>query len=297
MNTKEELQKRARELNIALPKLLRHYAMERFLYRLSLSPLSDRFYLKGGMLLMGMGAGVARTTMDIDLLGRVSNSPDNIRSVVTAILRTKPGVSDGVRFSTNLRVEEIAKDALYVGVRVSFEADVFGACMEMKVDIGFSDEIYPMPVVLNYPSVLEGLPMARVQCYSPESIVAEKWQAMVQLKKMSSRMKDFYDLWFLSRHCKFDYDVLRTAVHRTFVRRSTQIEDYAVLKTEDYYKAQQPEWSAYIRKLKASCYQKRDSVEIPSRFFGDVMREILFWLEPIMTSASYRRWIPGKGWV
>ena len=72
MNIKAALQQRAKELNIALPKLLQHYAMERFLYRLSLSPVADRFYLKDGMLLMGVGAGTARTTMDIDLLGRIS---------------------------------------------------------------------------------------------------------------------------------------------------------------------------------------------------------------------------------
>ena len=104
MNIKAALQQRAKELNIALPKLLQHYAMERFLYRLSLSPVADRFYLKGGMLLMGVGAGTARTTMDIDLLGRISNSPESIQKAISSIIHTKPGVADGVSFSDKLEV-------------------------------------------------------------------------------------------------------------------------------------------------------------------------------------------------
>lgn len=185
MNIKAALQQRAKELNIALPKLLQHYAMERFLYRLSLSPVADRFYLKGGMLLMGVGAGTARTTMDIDLLGRISNSPESIQKAISSIIHTKPGVADGVSFSDKLEVTEITKDALYVGLRISFAADVAGVHCDMKVDIGFSDEIYPAALMLDYPATLNGIPGARLQCYSLESVVAEKWQAMVQLKQMN----------------------------------------------------------------------------------------------------------------
>ena len=195
MNIKAALQQRAKELNIALPKLLQHYAMERFLYRLSLSPVADRFYLKGGMLLMGVGAGTARTTMDIDLLGRISNSPENIQKAISSIIHTKPGVADGVSFGDKLDIQEITKDALYVGLRISFKADVAGVHCDMKVDIGFSDEVYPAALMLDYPTTINGIPGARLQCYSLESVVAEKWQAMVQLKQMNSRMKDFYDLW------------------------------------------------------------------------------------------------------
>lgn len=296
MNIKAALQQRAKELNIPLPKLLQHYAMERFLYRLSLSSVADRFYLKGGMLLMGVGVGTARTTMDIDLLGRISNSPDCIQKAIVTVITTKPGIADGVRFSDNVNVQEITKDALYVGLRLSFTADVVGVRCDMKVDIGFSDEVYPAALMLDYPSTLSGIPGARLQCYSLESVVAEKWQAMVQLKQMSSRMKDFYDLWFLSRRFSFEYKVLKEAIMRTFERRATNRREYDNLKTENYKKSQQSEWAAYIRKLKAACFQKKDVVEIPSRYFSEVMDEILNWLEPIMLDASYHIWKPGKGW-
>ena len=296
MNIKAALQQRAKELNIALPKLLQHYAMERFLYRLSLSPVADRFYLKGGMLLMGVGAGTARTTMDIDLLGRISNSPENIQKAISSIIHTKPGVADGVSFSDKLDIQEITKDALYVGLRISFKADVAGVHCDMKVDIGFSDEVYPAALMLDYPTTINGIPGARLQCYSLESVVAEKWQAMVQLKQMNSRMKDFYDLWFLSLRYSFTYDSLKTAITRTFERRETNVQEYVVLKTENYQKTQQSEWAAYVRKMKAATFQKKDTVEIPSRFFADVLVEIMAWLEPVMLDAQYHTWKPGRGW-
>ena len=296
MNIKAALQQRAKELNLALPKLLQHYAMERFLYRLSLSPVADRFYLKGGMLLMGVGAGTARTTMDIDLLGRISNSPENIQKAISSIIHTKPGVADGVSFADKLDIQEITKDALYVGLRISFKADVAGVHCDMKVDIRFSDEVYPAALMLDYPTTINGIPGARLQCYSLESVVAEKWQAMVQLKQMNSRMKDFYDLWFLSRRYSFTYNSLKTAITRTFERRETDVQEYVVLKTETYQKTQQSEWAAYVRKMKAATFQKKDTVEIPSRFFADVLVEIMAWLEPVMLDAQYHTWKPGRGW-
>jgi predicted nucleotidyltransferase component of viral defense system len=296
MNIKAALQQRAKTLDMALPKLLQHYAMERFLYRLSLSSVADRFYLKGGMLLMGVGAGVARTTMDIDLLGRISNSPESIQKAIHTIIRTKPGVADGVSFSDQLEVQEITKDALYVGLRVSFSANVAGIACHMKVDIGFSDEVYPAALMLDYPATLSELPGPRLQCYSLESVIAEKWQAMVQLKQMNSRMKDFYDLWFLSRRYSFDYAILKEAVMRTFARRSTKVDEYISLKSEKYMKVQQPEWATYIRKLKAATFRQKDSVEIPPRIFADVMGEIHDWLGPVMENSCLSKWIPGKGW-
>ena len=297
MSIKKLLQQRSKELNMAMPKLLQHYAMERFLYRLSLSPVSDKFFLKGGMLLMGIGAGVARTTMDIDLLGRLSNSPENIQKSIRQIIHTKPGIEDGVSFDDTLSVYEITKDALYVGLRVEFVAHVVGERCNMKVDIGFSDEIYPQALSLEYPPTLPSLPSAKLLCYSTESIVAEKWQAMVQLKTMNSRMKDFYDLWFLSQTQSFDYIVLKEAINRTFQRRQTDPSEYTSLLTDSYVKTQQPEWAAYIRKLKATTFQNKEPLALPSRYLSDVLSDILKWLEPVMlNNTTYHRWTPNKGW-
>ena len=126
MNIKRLLQTKAKQSGVAYRQLLTHYAMERFLYRLSCSSVADRFYLKGGMLLMGMGAVPARTTMDIDLLGRIDRNPENIRKVFNSILRASAPANDQVAFSMDFHIEEIMKDALYAGSRVSLKANVLG---------------------------------------------------------------------------------------------------------------------------------------------------------------------------
>lgn len=296
MKLKERLNQRARELQVAPRRLLQHYAMERFLYRLSLSPFAGRLFLKGGMLLAGMGSAQARTTMDIDLLGRISNSEESIKKAFAEIVRTKPGVQDGISFSSTFRLQEITKDALYVGMRVMFDAQVAGEALEMKVDIGFSDEIFPEPQEMDYPCTLPELPAAHVLCYSKESLIAEKWEAMVKLNRMNSRMKDFYDLWFLSHERSFEYATLREAIERTFERRGTALEAYRDLKNEAYIDSMQAEWATYIRKMKADTFQRKPPLALPPKDFAEVLAFILSWLEPVMAHQIFRRWKPGKGW-
>lgn len=286
----------ARERRVQSEKIRLHYAMERFLYRLSISSHAGKFCLKGGMLMLGMGTVPARNTLDIDLLGRLSNNPDTVARVFRDIIRTKPGVQDGVSFSDAVHTEEITKDALYVGVRVSFAATVCGRECPMKVDIGFSDEVYPEPGELVYPPLLDELPPAKIKCYPLESVVAEKWQAMIQLGAGNSRMKDFYDLWFLSREYAFKADSLREAIFRTCARRGTSPELYTNLRDMVYRNAIQPEWSAYMRKLKATVFNRKPPVTLPAKDFDVVMDEILDWLSPVMDGAPIRSWKPGRGW-
>lgn len=107
---------------------------------------------------MWIGARTARTTMDIDLLGKILNSPDSIFKTISSIIHTEPRVANGVSFSNNLNIHEITKDVLYVGLRISFTADVAGVRCNMKVDIGFSDEIYPAALMLDYPTTISGFP-------------------------------------------------------------------------------------------------------------------------------------------
>lgn len=257
MKLKERLNLRARELQMAPRRLLQHYAMERFLYRLSLSPYAQRLFLKGGMLLAGMGSSQARTTLDIDLLGRISNNEESIRKAFREIVRTKPGVQDGVSFCDTFTLEEITKDALYVGMRVMFDAQVAGEALAMKVDIGFSDEIFPEPQPLTYPCTLPELPAAELLCYSKESLIAEKWEAVVKLNRINSRMKDFYDLWFLAHEHRYEYATLQQAVRQTFEHRGTRPEAYENLKTEEYLDAMRFSWATYIRKMKADTFHRK----------------------------------------
>ncbi len=297
MNIRQLLQVKARNEGIAYRQILTHYAMERFLYRLSTSASANRFYLKGGMLLMGMGAIPARTTMDIDLLGKIDRNPENIKKTFNSILHTNAQAKDQVTFSPDFKIVEIMKDALYTGIRVSLNASVGGDSCPISIDIGFSDEIYPDPIFMEYPSLLQEVPPVRLLCYTKESMVAEKWQAMVQLGRFNSRMKDFYDLWFLSRSYHFQYQTLREAIERTFQRRSTEKTQYLVLFESAYAEAQQPEWSAYVSKLKAASFHRKLTAALPSRDLAEVLAEIRAWLEPVMNEpAPFTMWKPGKGW-
>ena len=136
MNIHQLLQLKAKKEGIAYRQLLTHYAMERFLYRLSTSTAANRFYLKGGMLLMGLGAVPARTTMDIDLLGRIDRTPENIKKAFNSILHSKAPAKDQVTFSSEFKIVEIMKDALYTGIRVSLTACVCGASYVVPVERG-----------------------------------------------------------------------------------------------------------------------------------------------------------------
>ena len=297
MNIRQTLAARAKETGCSYKQLLTHYAMERFLYRLSCSPHAGSFFLKGGMLLMGMGTAPARTTMDIDLLGRVDNSPENIARVFRSILHAKTHGSDNVAFdAASMRTSEIMKDALYVGVRVTLNANVAGEPCAVSVDIGFSDEIYPKPVELQYPPTIPGQPTAKLLCYTRESMVAEKWQAMVELGRFNSRMKDFYDLWFLMHHYAFKMASLQEAIRQTFERRGTSPGKYVSLRNADFIDSHQPEWATYVTKLKSATYMRKPKVVLPSKDFAAVMAEILEWLGPVMEQSAYALWKPGRGW-
>lgn len=194
-------------------------------------------------------------------------------------------------------IVEIMKDALYTGIRVSLTACVCGDSCPISIDIGFSDEVYPEPIWMEYPPSLPEVPPVRLLCYTKESMVAEKWQAMVQLGRFNSRMKDFYDLWFLSRSYNFKYQTLREAIERTFQRRGTEKSQYLILFESVYAAAQQPEWSAYVSKLKAASFHRKLSTFLPSRELTEVLAEIRTWLEPVMDeTSSFSNWKPGKGW-
>lgn len=245
---------------------------------------------------MGWGSSSARPTLDIDLLGHIANTPDTIIKVFREILRTQPHVQDGVSFLTDIEVREITKEALYTGLRVQFTAQVQSEKIPMKVDIGFGDDLYPEAMELQYPTLVPEMPPATVRCYSKESLIAEKWQAMVQLGSFNSRMKDFYDLWMLSREHTFHLPVLKEAIRRTFSHRSTDWNAYLNLKDDTYCRLQQPEWVAFVRKMKAAAFQRKLNIELPSIQFADVLETILDWLEPVMMTDAEARWIPGKHW-
>ncbi len=231
---------------------------------------------------MGLGANPARTTMDIDLLGHVSNSPQDMQIVIRNILHTKIGASDDIQFSDSIKCTEIMREAKYTGVSIEVQARVCGTPCVLSVDIGFNDIIYPAADVIHYPPLLQDSPRARLLCYPKEAIVAEKLESIVHLSTFNTRMKDFYDLWFLSNSYKFDLLCLRQSIHATFQHRGTPLQACLILREESYTSVMQQRWAGYVAKLKALTFNVCPPPVLPSKFFSDVAGEISTWIFPVL---------------
>jgi hypothetical protein len=162
----------------------------------------------------------ARPTRDIDLLGRMENSVEQVVSAVEAICR-EPVTDDGLRYETEGIVgERITETASHSGVRLRFAAYLGKARIPMRIDIGFGDPLVPGPSPVRLPTILD-FPPPEVQGYSRESAIAEKYQIMVYLGQINSRMKDFYDIWSLATHFPFEGPTLAQAISETFKSRGT----------------------------------------------------------------------------
>ncbi len=205
----------------AFDLVLVRFALERLLYRISQSAYDDRFVLKGAMVLMTWLDAPHRATRDLDLLGFGDPNPDDILATFKEILSLH--FDDAVTFDVDgLRVDRI-RDALeYGGLRLRTTAAIDGARVSIVVDIGFGDTLDPGVETVDYPVLLD-LPAPRLRTYARETVIAEKFQAMVALGRANTRMKDFYDIWVLSRISAFDDDRLARAIAATFERRRTPI--------------------------------------------------------------------------
>lgn len=204
----------ARLLNLAknegktFQEILQYYGMERFLYRLSKSLNSEAFVLKGGLIFYAMGFSLRRTTKDIDLRGYFQPTHENVSSLINKACQY-PIQDDGLVFHTNkLTITDIKTESEIPGLRVNLMATLAQARIPIQIDIGFSDEITPAVYEIHYPVLLSEFSGFNLNAYPPETIISEKFQAMVRLGELNSRWKDFFDIWMLSSSLEFDGEVL-----------------------------------------------------------------------------------------
>lgn len=283
----------ARQTDRRFNDLVQYYADERWLYRLSQSEYGDRFVLKGALMLLVWNAPVMRPTRDIDLLGRVSNNLNSIRSVIAEVCRA-PVEDDGLPFdASSATTEPIAEDADYEGVRAAFRALLGHTRIAMQIDIGFSDVITPGPVAINYPTLLGQAP-ARLIAYNRETAVAEKLEAMVKLGELNSRMKDFFDIWLLAKGFEFDGPILTEAVRKTFERRQTQLEPEPICLTDGFAteSSKQIQWNAFVRRSRLA--------DAPTEF-STVIKQVRAFLQPLVSTTKVGgqfdlQWRPGGPW-
>jgi len=181
-------QKEGRPFN----ELLQHYAIERFLYRIGCSRHAEKLLLKGALLLRVWYIPMARPTMDIDLLGQTAGKPEALVAILRECM-TIEVEDDGMMYDPeSITTEAITLDADYQGWRIRFKASLGNARVTMQVDVGVGDVVYPAPIWVDYPVLLDQ-PVPHLLAYTPENAIAEKYQAMVELDKANSRMKDFHD--------------------------------------------------------------------------------------------------------
>lgn len=232
--------------------VLTRFALERLLFRLSQSPHAHRFVLKGAMLMMSWFDDPHRGTRDLDLLGFGDPSEDAMLATFRDILSQE--VEDGVVFDPDtLRVDRIREELDYGGLRLRAIASVGGARINLTIDIGFGDALEPGVEVVDYPVMLD-LPAPRLRAYARETVIAEKFQAMVALGRANSRMKDFYDIWVLGRSFTFNDDRLAQAIAATFARRKTTIPTQLPDALTPAFAAdeqKQRQWRAFVEDVSA----------------------------------------------
>ena len=285
----QRLLNHARKEGVRFNDVLQRYALERWLYRLSKSDHSERFILKGALMLTAWDLPVTRPTRDIDMLAHVQNDLGGIRQLIADLCRVQCE-DDGLIFAAeSVTAERIAEDALYEGVRVAFKGALGNARIAMQIDLGFSDVVTPAPVDLSYPTILD-CPAPRLKAYNRETAIAEKFEAMVKLGELNSRMKDFFDIWSLAGNQSFD-DVLSNAIARTFERRNTPKDGDAVCFSEAFGNSpdKQKQWQAFAKRSQLTG-------KVPEAFV-DVWRLATHFLKPMLAdSGASTYWPPGGPW-
>lgn len=274
--------------------LLAKFVSERFLYRLGKSTLRDRFVLKGAMLLQIWSDHPYRATRDLDLLRKGEGSADAIRADVEVICANKVE-PDGIEFDRkSIRLESIRPEDEYAGTRVTLLARCASARVPMQVDIGVADALWPPAQYRVYPALLE-FPSPEVLTYSPESVIAEKLEAIVTLGDRNSRIKDYFDLHHLACFFEFDGKTLSESIRRTFQRRRTPVPMEEPLGLTAEF------WKNPARVPQIRAFARRANLEVGPDYGNEILGVLRPFLFPILENlrkgaATAGTWAPGGPW-
>ncbi|HOW81994.1 MAG TPA: nucleotidyl transferase AbiEii/AbiGii toxin family protein [Spirochaetota bacterium] len=259
------------------------YFQERFLYRLSVSAYRSSLVLKGALLLLVSDMTRFRPTGDIDFLGKgINNEPEQITIVIASIASIQ--ADDGIVFDPGTVESFIIKEgADYEGVRVKLDVTLGTIRRKIQLDIGFGDVITNGPVEMDFPVLLD-YPSPHVLCYSHESVIAEKIESIVKLNFYTSRVKDIYDIVFLSRCRSYDFHILSASIKATFEKRGTAISDAHVIFSDEFKNdvEKQQLWKAFCIK---------NNISKPERF-SEVIKSLEAFLGPVFKDGfnKNRQW-------
>ena len=294
-SVRERLANLARAQKEDFQELLSRYVRERFLYRLSISQHRDNFILKGALLFSYWTGVPHRPTRDLDLLGHGASDIGLMEKVLLDLCEIE-AQPDGLIFQPgSVHGERIKDNEEYEGVRLRLIALLGQARISLQIDVGFGDRVVPGPEEIDFPTLLD-FPAPHLKSYTRESVVAEKFEAMVKLGILNSRMKDFYDLRSLSQSFSFDGPTLCDAIKATFEKRGTAVPIEAPLAlTPEFYddKQKNSQWKAFLNK------SRLDAAANSLTEIAAALREFLLPVsESVATGESLNKtWEPSGPWI
>ena len=291
---RQRLLDHARQHGDDYQRILTRYAIERLLFRLSRTEAAESYVLKGAMLFVTWPEHVFRPTGDLDLLGQGDPDPAAISEVFRTICQVE-APEDGIAFEpASLKVAPMREIDKYPGVRLSLNGELAKAIIRVQVDIGFGDHVYPRPQRQIFPSLLPDMPAAKILMYPRETVLAEKFEAMIRFGEANGRVRDFYDMWVMIRTFPFDLSILVEAVAGTLRRRETTVPtEIPTGLDEGFARAVEGRglWSGFLR---------RNPPTLQPPPFPELQKELRHFFGPVIAAltrpeSAQGRWDPHGG--
>jgi predicted nucleotidyltransferase component of viral defense system len=283
------LKNKAAESGRSYQLCMQLFCQEEFLRRVAKSKYSDNLVLKGGLFLYSLTNFDSRVTVDVDfLLRRQSNTPEHLHEILKEIISTDTG-NDFITFEIK-SIAPIAVEKKYSGIGASLAAHIKNTRTPFSIDFGVGDVIVPHQEKRNIPTQLPDFESPEVNTYSIETTVAEKLDAILNLMEFSSRMKDYYDLYYLANKFDFDGTVLTEALQKTFANRNRQftVEQFEQIMTFDVDDGMQKKWTAFTKKIDTETDTFSVILETIKRFLAEP------FIEVIMKREYTKQWSAGE---
>lgn len=270
-----KLKSKSRETGKPLQLLLQLFCQEEFLRRLSHSEYKDNLVLKGGLFIYTLTNFESRATIDIDfLLRKISNNLEDIKRMIDEIIGTNTE-NDFIELES--RGFEIISEHKYSGFSFQIIGKIKNSKTPFNVDIGVGDVIIPEAESRNIPVQLSEFTSPEILSYSLESTIAEKFDAILQRLELTSRMKDFYDIWYLANMFNFDGSKLQEAIFETLQNRGTIYEEntFSNIIRMDENPDMQKKWKDFIRRLKLPFIEFTEVLSLLDLFLSPVWHDML----------------------